>query len=282
MYCSSSSVVRPKVFRPDLDDVERLSYGKGAKKQRGTGSKYHCHRLNQEERKLFELAKKKSCGNSNSSGNSFYSSFLTVRGNGYRKNRKGSPLHNIFRQRCDALEELCVIVEKRNSGSSGSADGDRLMIDFSTLRVRNDTKFLSMILENVLKAKYPDLYHNLLMMKHEEEVDEKCDRVVGTAGDALIRTPIDWETVKTKPIWAVNERLLIVPCDRDIAKELAIDILKESSNFVFDDSAYTEVIIEEQKSLPRHDDDDAVLTTSKNTGSSSTTNDDNSIDWDDI
>lgn len=58
MYCSSSSVVRPKVFRPHLDDVERLSYGKGAKKQRGTGSKYHCHRLNQEERKLFELAKK--------------------------------------------------------------------------------------------------------------------------------------------------------------------------------------------------------------------------------
>ena len=148
-----------------------------------------------------------------------------------------------------------------------------------------------MILENVLKAKYPELYHNFLMMKQKEEVDEKCDRVVGTAGDALIRTPIDWETVKTKPIWAVNERLLIVPCDRDIAKELAIDILKESSNFVFDDSAYTEVIIEEEKSsLPRRhddddddDDDDAVLTTSKNTSSSSTTNDDdNSIDWDDI
>ena len=275
MYCSSSSVVRPKVFRPDLDDVERLSYGKGAKKQRGTGSKYHCHRLNQEERKLFELAKKKSCGSGSSNG--FYSSFLTVRGNGYRKNRKGSPLHNIFRQRCDALEELCVIVEKRSSGS-GLSDGDRLVIDFSTLRVRNDTKFISMILENVLKAKYPDLYHNLLMMT-QEEVDEKCDRVVGTAGDTLIRTPIDWETVKTKPIWAVNERLLIVPCDRDIAKELAIDILKESSNFVFDDSAYTEVIIEEKSSLPRvrHDDDDAVLTTS-----SSTTNDDNSIDWDDI
>ena len=276
MYCSSSVVSRPKVFRPHLDDVERLSYGKGAKKQRGTGSKYHCHRLNQEERKLFELAKKKSCGSGSSNG--FYSSFLTVRGNGYRKNRKGSPLHNIFRQRCDALEELCVIVEKRSSGS-GLSDGDRLVIDFSTLRVRNDTKFISMILENVLKAKYPELYHNLLMMKHEEEVDEKCDRVVGTAGDALIRTPIDWETVKTKPIWAVNERLLIVPCDRDIAKELAIDILKESSNFVFDDSAYTEVIIEEKSSLPRvrHDDDDAVLTTS-----SSTTNDDNSIDWDDI
>merc|ERR1740133_174851 len=114
-------------------------------------------------------------------------------------------------------------------------------------------------------------------MKHEE-VDEKCDRVVGTAGDTLIRTPIDWETVKTKPIWAINERLLIVPCDRDIAKELAIDILKESSNFVFDDSAYTEVIIEEKSLLPRHDDDDdddTVLTTSKNTSSSSTTNDDN-------
>jgi hypothetical protein len=265
------SSIRPKVFRPDLDDVERLSYGKGAKKQRGTGSKYVCHRLNQEERKLFELAKKKSCG-SNCGG--VYSSFLTVRGNGYRRNRKGSPLHNIFRQRCDALEELCVIVEKR---SGSGPEGDRLVIDFSTLRVRNDTRFVSMILENVLKAKYPDLYH--LMMKQADEDRFGAGADNGSAS-TLIHTPIHWETVKTKPIWAVNERLIIVPCDRDIAKYLAIDVLEESSNFVFDDIAYTEVV-KEEKLLPRHDDDDAVLTTSKNACSSTTYND-NSIDWDDI
>mmetsp|Transcript_26261 Transcript_26261/g.45682 ORF Transcript_26261/g.45682 Transcript_26261/m.45682 type:complete len:262 (-) Transcript_26261:27-812(-) len=259
--------LKPKVFRPHLDDVERLSHGKGAKKQRGTGSKYVCHRLNQDERKLFDLAKKKSCASGP------FSSFLTLRGTGYRKERKGSPLCNIWRQRCDALEELCVIVEKR---SGSGIDGDRLVIDFSTLRVRNDAMFVSMILENVLKAKYPDLYD--LVMKQADGADN------GSAS-TLIRTPINWETVKTEPIWAVNERLVIVPCDRDVAKCLATDVLKESSKFVFDDIAYKEIIIEEEKALTRHD-DEAVMTMSTSTIISAADvygdDDDSCIDWDDI
>lgn len=259
---------KPKVFRPHLDDVERLSHGKGAKKQRGTGSKYVCHRLNREERKLFDLAKEKS----SASASGPFSSFLTVRGTGYRKERKGSPLCNIWRQRCDALEELCVIVEKR---SGSGIDGDRLVIDFSTLRVRNDAMFVSMILENVLKSKYPDLY---------DLVTKQADGAGADNGSTSIlsRTPINWETVKTKPIWAVSERLVIVPCDRDVAKYLAIDVLNESSKFVFDDIAYSEVIIEEEKARTRHD-DEAVITMSTSTINSDSGNDDDgSIDWDDI
>ncbi|KAK1742581.1 hypothetical protein QTG54_007146 [Skeletonema marinoi] len=188
--------MKAKVFRPHLDDVERLSYGKKASKRRGTGSRYHCHRLNQEERRLFELAK--------------VSHFLTVRGNGYRKERKGSPLQNIWRQRSDALATLAVCVEKRSTI-------DAVVIDFSTLRVWDDASFVAMIVNNVLKAKYPDL-HELLVE----------DAVVSS----LIQTPINWDAIKTRPIWAINERLITIPCERDVAKPLAADVVKEGSQFI--------------------------------------------------
>jgi hypothetical protein len=230
--------MKSKVFRPFLDDVERLSYGKGAKKQRGTGSRFVCHRLNRDERKLFELAKK--------------ASFLTVRGTGYRKERKGSPLCNIFRQRCDALEEICVIVEKRS-------DLDTVVIDFSTLRVSDDTPFISLVLNNVLKAKYPDLYE-LVMKDKDGEGD--------SAASTVIPARINWEAVKTKPIWDVDDRVIAVSCDRGVAKSLAMDVLKESSNFMFDD-IHNEEIIEDNR------DEDADI-------SSTTTADDDNIDWNDI
>lgn len=182
--------MKSRVFRPSLDDVERLSYGKGARR-RGTGSKYVCHRLNQEERKLYDLAKG--------------AGYLSIRGTGYRKNRKGSPLCNTFRQRCDALEDICIIIEK------GHKDGDRILIDFSTLRVRDDSKYVEVVLEHVLKTKYSDLYE--------------------IAQDHCKDGKIDWEQVQTNPIWGVNERLVAIDCDRDVAKALAADVLRESLGF---------------------------------------------------
>jgi hypothetical protein len=183
-----------KVFRPHLDDVERLSFGKGAKRNRGTGSRDVCHRLNRDERTSYDLAKK--------------AGYLTVRGTGYRKERKGSPLCNTYRQRCDALEEICIIVEKRS-------DQDMIVIDFSTLRVVDDAQFVSLVVKNVFQAKYPDLQLDI------ENQDTKTS----------VAAPIEWDAVKTKPIWGVNERLITVDCDRDVAKALAIDILKEIKGF---------------------------------------------------
>ncbi|CAN0161968.1 unnamed protein product, partial [Scytosiphon promiscuus] len=81
--------------RPSLDDVERLSRGQAAKK-RGTGSRGVCHRLNESERKAYDLAKKQG--------------YVVLRGTGYRKERKGSPLQNIFRQFCDAKATTCTSV----------------------------------------------------------------------------------------------------------------------------------------------------------------------------
>ena len=101
-------------LRPTLDDVQRLSEGRAAKK-RGWGSRQIPHRLNAEERKSFELAKRKGV--------------LTIKGSGYRRERKGSPLANIWRQYSDALGRSCIIVEQ-----SGSGKEDMVLLDASTLR----------------------------------------------------------------------------------------------------------------------------------------------------
>ena len=217
--------MKAKVFRPHIDDVERLSYGKGAKKQRGTGSRYHCHRLNQEERRLYELAK--------------VCNFITVRANGYRKERKGSPLQNIWRQRCDAQSALAVCVEKRSTE-------DTVVIDFSTLRVWDDAPFVAMIVNNVLKAKY------------ELVVD-------AAAVSALMQTSINWEETKTRPIWAINERLITIPCTREVAKSLAAEVVKEGYQFILNEFQLERLTSHASKEVLHED-----------------RSDDESIDWNDI
>lgn len=73
------------------------------------------HRLNAEERKIYDMAKKKG--------------FLSISGSGYRRERKGSPLANIWRQWCDAKALPCLLLAK-------GADGDdSVLVDLSTLRV---------------------------------------------------------------------------------------------------------------------------------------------------
>lgn len=205
-----------KIFRANLDDIENLSYGRGAKKQRGTGSRFTCHRLNRDERRTFDQAKR--------------DGFLTVRGTGYRKNRKGSPVANTFRQRCDALAQPCVTIEKRS-------DIDRLVVDFSTLRVQDDSSLVLFFIEAVFGKNYPDIckaflannrktmtyQHKLSLAEVEDSYDIESD--LFQIENTTCR-PIHWEAVKTKPIWGVDERLLAVNCEREVARSIALDIMK--------------------------------------------------------
>ena len=89
----TSVLAATRIQRPTLDDVQRLSEGRAAK-TRGWGSRQTPHRLNAEERKQYALALDKS--------------YLTIKGTGYRKERKGAPLANIYRQYCDANAVPCV------------------------------------------------------------------------------------------------------------------------------------------------------------------------------
>jgi hypothetical protein len=106
------------VWRPSLDDVQRISQGDAAR-HRGTGSRAVPHRLNAEERKQYDLAKAKGV--------------LTIAGSGYRRERKGAPLANIYRQWCDARGQACVVLAK---GPSAAA-GDAVLVDLSVLRMQD-------------------------------------------------------------------------------------------------------------------------------------------------
>lgn len=38
--------------------------------------------------------------------------YVAVRGTGYRRERKGNPLPNVFRQWCDAKAWPCIVIEQ--------------------------------------------------------------------------------------------------------------------------------------------------------------------------
>jgi len=106
--------------RPVLDDVERISFGKAAKR-RGTGSRAVPHRLNADERVEFNLAKKRK--------------YLLMRGSGWRHERGDSPLANLYRLYCDATEIVAISV-RRGLQPDGAAV-DEVVVDFSPLRTTN-------------------------------------------------------------------------------------------------------------------------------------------------
>lgn len=111
------------IFRPSLDDVERLSRGNSAK-VRGTGSRAICHRLNRDERRQYEIAKKVG--------------YLQTRYSGYRKERRGSPVLNTHRQYCDAVGAACVRIEKHDNF-------EKIVVDLSPLRVENMQPYLDFL-----------------------------------------------------------------------------------------------------------------------------------------
>mmetsp|Transcript_36628 Transcript_36628/g.74670 ORF Transcript_36628/g.74670 Transcript_36628/m.74670 type:complete len:280 (-) Transcript_36628:353-1192(-) len=105
---------REKCWRPDVADVERISWGKPAKKK-GTGSRGVPHRLNNEERMLFDQARRKG--------------FLEIGGSGWRSQRRDAPLLNTYRSLCDARGRVVIVLHKGKTGL------DELVVDLSPLRL---------------------------------------------------------------------------------------------------------------------------------------------------
>jgi hypothetical protein len=95
-----------------VDDVERISWGKPAKKK-GTGSRGVPHRLNQHERELFDVARRRG--------------YLDVEGSGWRSQRREAPLLNTYRSLCDARGRACIVLHKKTVI-------DELVVDLSPLR----------------------------------------------------------------------------------------------------------------------------------------------------
>jgi len=96
-----------------MDDVDRISWGRPAKKK-GTGSRGVPHRLNNDERLLYDLARQKG--------------FVEIGGSGWRRQRSDSPLVNTFRSWCAARAAPAIYVHK------GAAGDDEVVVDLSPLR----------------------------------------------------------------------------------------------------------------------------------------------------
>uniref|UniRef100_A0A7S1Z632 Uncharacterized protein n=1 Tax=Trieres chinensis TaxID=1514140 RepID=A0A7S1Z632_TRICV len=108
---------RDKCWRPDVPDVERISWGKPAKKK-GTGSRGVPHRLNRDERDAFDRARAKG--------------FLEIGGSGWRSQRRDAPLMNTYRSLCDARGQPTIVLHKGNTGM------DEVVVDLSPLRLPDD------------------------------------------------------------------------------------------------------------------------------------------------
>ena len=180
-----------------------------------------------------------------------------------------------------------------------------MVIDFSTLRVQDDSALVLFLIETVFRTDHPGFYEALISKSHNannfQQVGAETDSDKNDANEySSIQVenttprPIHWDTVKSEPIWGVDERLLVVTLDREAAKSVATNVLKaiKSPQFVglqSDAETITEIIsaesratIEEQRTMGR-----AKPNTGKKIGGVPMASDNHGnnidcIDWDDI
>jgi len=126
-----------------LDDVERISRGKSSKAK--MGSRQVPHRLSAEERKAYDLAKKKG--------------YLVV-----RVLSRQYPLVNTYRNFCDASNCPCIFIEQGREGV------DNLVIDLTPLRLDEDN--LRDLSEKVLETM--QLLEENSTQDTEHDGDPKC------------------------------------------------------------------------------------------------------------
>jgi hypothetical protein len=167
------------VWRPTVNDVERISWGKPARKK-GTGSRGVPHRLNLDERFLFDNARRKG--------------FLEVDGSGWRSQRREAPILNTYRSLCDARGQASIVLHKGNTGV------DELVVDISPLR-------------------NPDIFHKVAeacLEYHDggEVIFQGCERTeaVPRNGD-----PVNVCEDLTTKISIVNDLEIDLATDRDDA-----------------------------------------------------------------
>lgn len=222
--------------RPTYDDVQRLSEGKASSSSRGWGSRQVCHRLNAEERKAYTLA-------------TTTRGFLTIKGSGYRKERKGSPLANIYRQYCDAGGVPCVNVMLISSGG-GKRREDFVLVDMSPTRRWCTTPGGSVIIHPDVEREITDAVLACCAENAWTVIDHDgmkyTDGAVRRMGDAELREVVPWtiltplmdyeveetlEHVSTAPMWQIPPCVVGYACpDRSQAKLVAKALVSTERN----------------------------------------------------
>lgn len=108
--------------RATKDDAERISWGLAAKRK-GTGSRGVPHRLNADERRLFDLGKSKG--------------FVEIAGSGWRAERREAPLVNSWRLYSDAVARPAIVLHKPST----------VVLDLSPMRVDVDDLVAALLAE---------------------------------------------------------------------------------------------------------------------------------------
>ena len=196
------------MWRPDKQDVERISWGKPAKKK-GTGSRGVPHRLNQEERQLFDQARSKG--------------FLEVIGSAWRSQRRDAPLVNTYRSWCDACAHTCIVVHKSSTGVD-----DAVVMDISTLRFATAADFQATV-DACLQTRPEGIVRNQgsEVLERSEENDEDSgvskDESEESTDQALLFDSNAWETrpIYQLPPYCIAWESLQRPEAKQLAKTLA-------------------------------------------------------------
>lgn len=156
--------------------MERISFGQPAKKK-GTGSRGIPHRLNEDERRSFDQARRQG--------------FLQVTGSAWRSQRRDAPLLNTYRSLSDARGRPAIVLHKQ-SPSSGDHE-DKLVVDLSPLRLPDEFDTFGKELKAMIHAEY-----NLESIIDDGVVEEDAD---DDEGLDIVESVSDEDQYGTRPIY---------------------------------------------------------------------------------
>ncbi len=177
-------------WRPDVRDVERISFGQPAKKK-GTGSRGIPHRLNEDERRSFDQARRQG--------------FLQVTGSAWRSQRRDAPLLNTYRSLSDARGKPAIVLHKLSPTSTGDHE-DKLVIDLSPLRFPEEFDTVGKELKAMIQAEYS--------LESFADSGEEQD-----AGDDIVEAS-DEDQYETRPIYQLPPFQLVWNVSRQEGKKI--------------------------------------------------------------
>lgn len=192
---------RQDCWRPDVPDVEKISWGMPAKKKR-TGSRGVPHRLNEDERRAFDQARRQG--------------FLQVTGSSWRSQRRDAPLLNSYRSLMDARGRPAIVLHKLSPNSSGGVDnGDRLVVDLSPLRLPKEFEKVERELKERVLAEF-GVESLILESEEESESLDENDDIDGDAND----DDDDDDGWETRPIYQLSPYSLSWELSRQQGKQV--------------------------------------------------------------
>lgn len=180
-------------WRPDVRDVEKISWGQPAKKKK-TGSRGVPHRLNEDERRSFDQARRQG--------------FLQVTGSSWRSQRRDAPLLNTYRSLMDARGRPMIVLHKQSSGE------DIMVVDLSPLRLPGDFARVEQELKDRVLAEF-DVEIQIEELEEEDVSDDITDMTIedGNTND-------DGDDWGTRPIYQLSPYSLSWEVSRQQGKQI--------------------------------------------------------------